>query len=118
MPWIDKEECTNCGECIEQCPVNTIFLVGDITEIDMDNCIRCGICHGVCPVDAIKHDSKKVPEKVNANIETTKRCMEACAHHLGGEEEKQKCLYRMIKHFNNEKIIAEKTLESLEMMRE
>jgi len=39
--------------------------------------------------------------------------MNACAKYLGDAKEKQKCLNRMIKHFNKEKIVAEKTLEKL-----
>jgi len=42
--------------------------------------------------------------------------MEACARYLGDEKEKFKCLERMKKHFNKEKIIAEKTLKELEAL--
>lgn len=117
MPWIDKNECIGCGECVTQCPVNTIIIVDEKAEIDMNNCIRCGVCHDVCPEDAVKHDSEKIPDEVNANIAKAKKFMDACANYLGDVKEKQKCLNRMIKHFNKEKVVAEKTLEKLQMLR-
>jgi ferredoxin len=83
----------------------------------MGGCIRCGICHDICPQDAVKHDSEKVPENINLNVEMTKEYMELCAKYLGNEQEKIKCLNRMKKHFNREKIIAEKTLEELEKLK-
>ena len=117
MPWIEKNECVGCGECVAQCPVNTIFTVDEKAEINMSNCIRCGVCHDVCPEDAVKHDSEKIPDEVNANIVKTEEFMDACAKYLGDVKEKQKCLNRMIKHFNKEKIVVEKTLEKLRMLK-
>ena len=81
--------------------------------IEMEGCIRCGVCHDVCPQDAIRHDSEKTGERVDGNVETTKKFMDLCAKHLGDEKERAKCLNRMIKYFNNQKVIAEKTLEVL-----
>jgi len=54
---------------------------------------------------------------VEANIAKTKEFMNTCAKYLGDAKEKQKCLNRMIKHFNKEKIVAEKTLEKLQMLK-
>lgn len=118
MPWVEKDDCTGCGECVEQCPVGTIYMVDEKAEIDMTNCIRCGTCHDVCPEEAVKHDSLKIPFEVDENVAMTKKCMESCAELLGGDEERQKCLARMIKHFAKEKAVVEKTLERLEAMRE
>jgi len=83
----------------------------------VDNCIRCGICHNVCPENAVKHNSEKIPDEVEANRAKTKEFMDACAKYLDDEKEKQKCLARMIKPFNKEKIVAEKTLEQLEKLK-
>ena len=127
MPWIDQESCTGCGICVEKCPVNAISLsvlpdtqaseqsgmkVEEV-EINMAQCIRCGVCHDVCPQGSVRHDSEKIPDLVKSNIEMTKRNMALCAKHLGSDKEKDKCLNRMIKYFNREKVIAEKTLEVL-----
>jgi ferredoxin len=55
--------------------------------------------------------------EVKANVEETKYFMDACARYLGSAKEGQKCLGRMIKHFNKERMVAEKTIEKLESLR-
>lgn len=110
------EDCIGCGICVDKCPVGSISLKNSVAVIDMTDCIHCGICHTACPKGAVKHDSDKIPDEVRANVVKTKEFMEDCAKYLGNEKEKQKCLNRMIKHFNNEKIVAEKTLENLQML--
>jgi ferredoxin len=117
MPWVAKDTCTGCGVCVEECPVDAIVMEDDGAEIHMSDCIHCGRCHDVCDQEAVRHDSEKVPDEVKANVEETKYFMEACENYLGGAEEQQKCLNRMIKHFTKEKMVAEKTIEELELLR-
>jgi ferredoxin len=117
MPWIDKDMCTGCGMCVEACPVDAIVLENELAEIHMSDCIRCGTCHDICDQEAVRHDGEKVPDEVRANVEETKYFMEACEKYLGRAEERQKCLNRMIKYFTKEKLVAEKTLEELELLR-
>ncbi|MBN2510906.1 MAG: 4Fe-4S binding protein [Spirochaetales bacterium] len=50
---INAEECTNCGACEPECPVEAISEKGDVRVIDADACTSCGACADVCPVDAI-----------------------------------------------------------------
>ena len=125
MPWIDKDRCVGCGICVERCPVGAISLFdrqagmeNGKAKINMEECIHCGICHRVCSKEAVRHDSEKIPDDVKANVEITKGFMELCAKYLGDDKEKDKCLKRMKKHFNKEKIVAEKTLAQLEMLKE
>jgi ferredoxin len=113
MPWVDIDKCIGCGICVDECPIDTIFIEDDTAVIDMSGCIHCGKCHDVCPEDAVRHDSEKAPARVKANIEETIKFMDACEKYLEDKSERQKCLNRMKKHFNNEKAIAEKTLEEL-----
>lgn len=117
MPWVDTEKCTGCKICIEKCPVGAISIEDRKAKINMEECIHCGTCHSVCPQEAIRHDSEKIPDDVVANVERIKEFMELCAKYLGDSKEKQKCLNRMIKYFNKEKIVAEKTLEELEALK-
>ncbi len=118
MPWIDKDKCSGCGICIEECPVGVIVMENETAKINMDGCIHCGKCHDVCPEEAVRHDSEKIPGKVKANVIEIKKFMDACAKYLGDVIEGQKCLNRMIKHFNQDKIVAEKTIEELEALRD
>jgi len=116
MPWIDKDSCIGCGACIDACPAEAIFMQNDSAEIKLSECIRCGCCHDICSQDSIRHDSEKVPKLIQSNIDWTKRNMEFCMKALGHDQEREKCLQRMIKHFNNQKVIASKTLEALRML--
>lgn len=118
MPWIDKESCTGCGICINECPVNAISMKVSEAEINMAECIRCGVCHDVCPQGSVRHDSEKVADIIKANVEITKQYMELCEKYLGDVKEKGRCLNRMKKHFNSERIIAERTIAELEQMGE
>lgn len=56
--YIDTKDCTQCGICIENCPVEAIELVKkDGKEIHVINtklCTQCGECIENCPVEAIK----------------------------------------------------------------
>ncbi len=117
MPWVSEEKCVGCGICVEECPVEAILMEDEKAKIDMSKCIHCGTCHSVCPQEAVRHDSEKIPEDVKTNVEMTKRFMELCARYLGDIKEKNKCLKRMIKHFNKEKIVAEKVGEQLELLK-
>ncbi|MDD3296992.1 MAG: 4Fe-4S binding protein [Candidatus Omnitrophica bacterium] len=117
MPWVDVNNCTGCKICVQKCPVGAISLQDKKAKINMDKCIRCGRCHQVCPKKAVKHDSLKIPEEVGNNVKKTISFMKLCAQHFKDSEEADKCLERMIKYFNKEKAVAEKTLEEIEKLK-
>ncbi|PLW93100.1 MAG: 4Fe-4S ferredoxin [Marinilabiliales bacterium] len=52
MAYVITEDCTACGTCIDECPVEAIN-PGPIYKIDPDICTDCGSCADVCPVEAI-----------------------------------------------------------------
>jgi NAD-dependent dihydropyrimidine dehydrogenase PreA subunit len=52
MSYVINDDCTACGTCIDECPVEAIT-EGDIYVIDPDICTDCGSCADVCPVEAI-----------------------------------------------------------------
>lgn len=52
MAYVISDDCTACGTCIDECPVEAIS-EGDIYKIDPDTCTDCGSCADVCPVEAI-----------------------------------------------------------------
>jgi ferredoxin len=117
MPWIDNDGCVGCGICVKECPVGAILMEDEKAKLNMEECVHCGTCHDVCPEEAVRHDGEKIPEEIKENVGMTKRFMEACVTHLGDAKEGQKCLNRMLKHFNKEKIVAEKSIEELEKLR-
>jgi DNA-directed RNA polymerase subunit D len=56
---VNKEKCTNCGDCVEVCPKN-ILLVED-EAISTQNTLDCSLCEAcveVCEPGAITIDSK------------------------------------------------------------
>lgn len=52
-PKADRELCTACGTCIEQCPVSALTMSDDIPEVDAEKCIACFCCQEICPEKAI-----------------------------------------------------------------
>ena len=86
--YIDREKCTGCGVCGQECPVEAIDVFNEglsltgatsvkypqavplVFAIDRDYCIGCGICKGVCKAKAIDYEleDKKSELKVGAVI--------------------------------------------------
>ncbi|MCX5867680.1 MAG: EFR1 family ferrodoxin [Proteobacteria bacterium] len=56
---INKELCTGCGQCEENCPVHGIDISSDPPRIQ-NPCIHCCFCVEVCPVMAIEGDYEMV----------------------------------------------------------
>ncbi len=54
-PKINEEKCTNCGTCVDICPVN-VFEKGEkkAKVSKPDECIGCKACEVQCPEGAIK----------------------------------------------------------------
>lgn len=112
MPWVKQEDCVGCGVCVEECPANAISMVDEKAVIDMVECIRCGVCHDVCPQEAVRHDSERIPQEVEENIEWTKDLL----RHYETEEEREAFIQRIKRHFVKERKVIEKTLERLDSL--
>ncbi len=53
-PVIDREKCTDCGDCADECPLGVIEIIEEvITMADPDRCMECGQCVEACSEDAI-----------------------------------------------------------------
>jgi NAD-dependent dihydropyrimidine dehydrogenase PreA subunit len=50
--FIKPDECTACGACMDECPVEAIS-AGDFYTINPDTCTDCNACADVCPVECI-----------------------------------------------------------------
>ena len=58
---IDKELCTSCGACVDECPYDALALgPDDIPQVN-DNCTLCSSCVDVCPVEALSIPEKEAP---------------------------------------------------------
>jgi len=68
--FINKELCDGCGECVEICPSEAIFMVDGKVRIDELLCTSCETCISLCPKKAIQKMS--IPEPI-VHISTTSR---------------------------------------------
>jgi len=117
MPWVNKEMCTGCGICIDECYVGAISMDEDIAFIDEDNCIRCGVCHDVCQEDAVRHDGERIPEEVEANLAWIRRFLEH-DYYSGNEKRQKELIERMKRYFAKERKVAEKTIERINALQD
>ena len=112
MPWVNEELCVGCGVCLDECPVHAIAMADSIARIEEEECIRCGHCHDVCPEDAVRHDSERIPQEVEANLEWTRRLLK----HFDTTEERRGLVERMGRYFAKERKVADQTIERLSTM--
>ena len=49
---IDKDLCTGCGSCIDECPFEALDLIDELAVVN-EKCTLCGACVDVCPEEAI-----------------------------------------------------------------
>lgn len=52
MIVIQKETCTGCGLCVEDCVVKNLRLKEGKAEV-AGSCMQCGHCTAICPVNAV-----------------------------------------------------------------
>ena len=110
MPWVNEDLCVSCGACVDDCPVGAITLKEDSKAIiNEDECIRCGRCHDVCPQEAVRHDSERIPQEVEANIEKTKGLLK----HFETHQEQQAFLERMARYFKKQQKVASSTVDKI-----
>jgi electron transport complex protein RnfB len=63
---VDAHLCTECGTCVDRCPMNAIEMQDSSAEVNRDRCIGCGVCIPTCPTEAIHLEHKervRVPPK-------------------------------------------------------
>ena len=112
MPWVKQEMCTGCSICVDECPVGAMSIDGGKASIDEENCIRCARCHDVCPEKAVRHDSERVPEEIEANLQWTRQLL----RHFDSTEEKRGLIERMKRYFTKERKVADQTIARLDQL--
>jgi ferredoxin len=50
---VDKDKCTGCETCVDECPAVAITLENEKAKVDKDLCVDCESCVDVCPSEAI-----------------------------------------------------------------
>lgn len=78
-----KENCIECGQCIEQCPVGALNNQNGKTRIDPELCIGCAGCIAVCDIEAIE-----IPWDGTTSVE----CVERCAEYAFGALKDKPCV--------------------------
>lgn len=53
---VDKEKCTGCETCVDDCPSEAISMAEEKAVIDAEACVDCGVCVDTCPTEAITMD--------------------------------------------------------------
>jgi ferredoxin len=110
MPWINEDLCVSCGVCVDDCPVGAISMKeNQAAVINEEECIRCGRCHDICPQEAVRHDSERIPQEVEANVEKTKGLLK----HFETPEEQQAFLERMVRYFKKQQKVASLTMDKI-----
>ncbi len=113
MPWVNENMCVGCGVCVDDCPVEAITLDDSKAVINEEECIRCGRCHDVCPQEAVRHDSERIPQEVEVNIEKTKSLLK----HFETPEEQQAFLERMVRYFKKQQKVTSLTMDKIMTMK-
>ncbi len=115
MPWVNKEVCTGCGMCVEECPVDAIQQQADgLAEINEAECIRCGRCHDVCPQEAVRHDGERIPQEVAENLRWVRKLL----GHFPDQQEQSAFMERMARFFKKQKKVNEQTLAAIAAAKE
>ena len=87
-PWAINESlfteiCTNCGECITQCPTHIIKQARanfPVIDFSSGECSFCGLCVDVCKPQALLKTQHNMPWSIKASIKK-----DACIAHQGVE---------------------------------
>lgn len=89
--YVDVNECTGCGDCVEICPIEVYnrFDAGigvrkaiykphpqaipDVVVKDSDHCIECGLCYDICDRGAIRREdaAEEIPLTVDCIVVAT-----------------------------------------------
>lgn len=74
MPYVISSACIDVSDrsCVEECPVDCIYVGDRKLYINPKECIDCGACEPVCPVEAISQD-RRVAEDDTEFVEDNRR---------------------------------------------
>jgi len=56
---LEKGDCSDCGDCVERCPMDALAVEDDVVALDSNRCIGCGLCASVCPTGALRLEPRE-----------------------------------------------------------
>jgi NAD-dependent dihydropyrimidine dehydrogenase PreA subunit len=67
VAFVVAEPCVDVLDrsCVEECPVDCMYLGKRMVYINPDLCIDCGACESVCPMEAI-YNEEDLPDEWSA----------------------------------------------------
>jgi NAD-dependent dihydropyrimidine dehydrogenase PreA subunit len=70
VPYVIAAACIDINDkaCIDECPVDCIYVGDRKSYINPKECIDCGACEPVCPVEAISQD-RRLPEDMKPFVD-------------------------------------------------
>lgn len=74
MTYVIAEPCVDVMDraCVEECPVDCIYVGERFLYIHPDECVDCGACEPVCPVEAIYYEDE-LPDRWQVYAEDNAR---------------------------------------------
>jgi NAD-dependent dihydropyrimidine dehydrogenase PreA subunit len=74
MAYVIAEPCVDVMDraCVDECPVDCIYVGERSLYIHPDECVDCGACEPVCPVEAIYYE-EDLPERWQLYLEDNAR---------------------------------------------
>ena len=109
MITVDKEKCTSCNRCAEECPSLIIRLEEGYPVIFSEkSCILCGHCVAVCPKAALDHEFAPLAKQVSVENQPVL---------TPGQAEMFIRSRRSIRAFKNKTVEKEKILQLLNVAR-
>ena len=50
---VDQSKCTGCGDCVAECPCESLSVKDSLCIVDEGTCADCGACIDVCTAGAL-----------------------------------------------------------------
>ena len=105
MVQINKEKCTGCGLCCNDCPSKIIELEYKKASISQPKCLRCGHCVAICPVNAVSIEEYDMSEVEEFGSEQLHLDQEVLLKSLKSRRSIRKYQKKRVEHEKIEKII-------------